>query len=47
LIAGAAAATHRADQFAAFDQRKSAGARDQGRIERTGISVAGFIGIVE
>src|SRR5205823_14528179 len=33
LIARAAAAPDRADQLAAFDQRKSAGACDQGRIE--------------
>ena len=47
LIAGAAAAAHRADQLAAFDQRKSAGARDQRRIERGDIGVTGFIGIEE
>src|SRR5665647_268517 len=34
LVAGATAATDRADQLAAFDQRKSAGTRNEGGIER-------------
>src|ERR1700722_14299813 len=47
LIAGAAAATHRTDQLAVFDQRKSAGACAQAWIERAGIGVTGFISVVE
>ena len=41
LIAGAAAAAHRANHFAAFDQEESRRGSDQGRIERTGIDLAG------
>src|ERR1700687_2771473 len=47
LIAGATAATDRADQLAAFDQRKSAGTCDQGGIERAYIGMAGFVDVVE
>jgi hypothetical protein len=47
LIARASAATDRADQLAAFDQRESARACDQRRIERRDIAVAGFKRIVE
>src|SRR5450631_1434665 len=47
LVASAAAATDRADQLAAFDQRKPAGARDQRRIKRAHIAMAGFKGVVE
>ena len=47
LVAGASAAADRADQFAALDQRKPAGARDQGRIERTDIAMSGFIHVIE
>ena len=44
LIAGAAAATDGADDLAAFDKRNSAGARDERRIERGDIAVAGLEG---
>src|ERR1700704_1740971 len=47
LVAGAATATDRADQLAAFDKRKSSGTRDQGGIEGREIGMAGFISIVE
>src|SRR5438270_12901433 len=47
LIAGAAAAPDRADQLAAFDQGKAARRRDEGRIERSDIWMASFIGVVE
>src|SRR5271168_1786034 len=40
LFAGAAAAADRADQLAAFNQRESARARHQSRIERGDVAVA-------
>ena len=47
LVAGATAAADGADQLAAFDQRKAAGARDQGWVERGDVTVAGFENIIE
>src|SRR5690242_19728239 len=47
LVAGAAAATDPADDLAAFDKRNSARARDQRRIERANIAMAGLKGIEE
>jgi hypothetical protein len=47
LIAGAAAAAHRADQLAAFDQGETAGVRDQAGLERGDIGMTGFIGVIE
>src|SRR6267378_2415144 len=47
LITGAAAATDRADQLAALDQRKSTRTRDQSGIERAYVGMAGFKRVVE
>jgi hypothetical protein len=46
LIAGTVTATDRADQLATFDQRKSTGTRDQGRIKRRDIAMAGLKRVV-
>src|SRR5207237_4375794 len=47
LIASAAAAADCTNQLAALDQRKSAGTRDQGGIERADIGMASFECVVE
>src|SRR5213594_4205054 len=46
LIAGAAAATDRADQLAALDQRQAAGRSDHRRIDRGDVGMTGFEGVV-
>src|SRR4051794_18401945 len=47
LVAGPATAAYRADQLAAFDEWKSAGACDQRGIECRHVGMAGLVGIIK